>query len=98
MTERTVRRNEDRGRYELVEGDVVVGYADFRAVDDVIVLPHTVIEPRRRGAGLGAELVQGALDDLRARGDRVVPACWYVADFIQSHPDYEDLLAERRAS
>jgi predicted GNAT family acetyltransferase len=98
MTERTVRRDDDSGRYELVEDGAIVGYADFRRVDDVIVLPHTVIDPQRRGGGLGAELVQGALDDLRARGDQVVPACWYVADFIQSHPDYQDLLADRRAS
>src|SRR3954464_1208401 len=98
MTERTVRRNDERGRYELVEDGSVVGYADFRPSDGAVVMPHTVIDPQRRGGGLGAELVQGALDDLRARGDQVVPACWYVDEFIRSHPDYQDLVAGRRAS
>jgi uncharacterized protein len=56
-------------------------------------MPHTVIDPARRRQGLGAELVRGALDDLRRRGHRVVPSCWFVAEFIDDHPDYVDLLA-----
>jgi predicted GNAT family acetyltransferase len=90
---REVHRNEDRSRYELVEDGAVVGYADFRARGSDVVMPHTVIDPGRRGEGLGAELVRGALDDLRERGARVLPACWYVAEFIDGHPDYRDLLA-----
>jgi hypothetical protein len=88
-----VRRDEDRSRYELVEDGTVVGFADFRARDGVVVMPHTVIDPERRRQGLGAQLVAGALDDLRTRGDRVVPSCWYVAEFIDAHPEYADLRA-----
>ena len=73
MTEsprRQVRRDDDRSRYELLEDGSVIGYADFRDGEDAVVLPHTVIERSRRGNGLGAELVRGALDDLRSRGHR----------------------------
>jgi len=96
MTEsprRQVRRDDDRSRYELLEDGSVIGYADFRDGEDAVVLPHTVIERSRRGNGLGAELVRGALDDLRRRGQQVVPSCWYVAEFIDDHPDYADLRA-----
>jgi hypothetical protein len=41
----------------------------------------------------GGELVQGTLDALRHDGSRVVPQCWYVAQYIDEHPEYEDLLA-----
>jgi predicted GNAT family acetyltransferase len=92
-TQRHVRRDEARSRYELVEDGRVVGYADFRPRGDVVVMPHTVIEPSRRGQGLGAELVRGALDDLRRRGVRVLPSCWYVAEFMHGNPDYRDLVA-----
>ena len=88
-----VRRNEGRSRYELVEDGAVVGVADYRVDGDVVVMPHTEIDGRRRGQGLGAVLVQGALEDLRARDATVVPACWYVALFIDEHPDFRDLLA-----
>jgi predicted GNAT family acetyltransferase len=46
-----------------------------------------------RGRGLGSELVRAALDDVRRRGATVVPTCWYVAEFIDAHPEYGDLLA-----
>jgi uncharacterized protein len=81
-------------RYELVVAGEVAGFAKYRdRGDGVLVFPHTVIDPARRGRGLGAELVAGALEDVRARGVRVVPTCWYVAQFIDGHPEYRDLLA-----
>jgi uncharacterized protein len=91
--ELSVRKAEDRSRYELVEDGAVVGIADYALEGDAVVFPHTVISPSRRGEGLGAVLVQGALDDVRPSGRRVVPACWYVAQFIDGHPEYADLLA-----
>lgn len=45
-----------------------------------------------RGQGLGAVLVQGALDDVRTTGRTVVPEYWYVAEFIDEHPEYQGLL------
>jgi uncharacterized protein len=92
-TDLTVRKAEDRGRYELLDGDQVVGVADYRVQGDVVVMPHTVISPARRGQGLGEILVQHALDDLRSSGKRVVPACWFVAEFLETHPEYGDLAA-----
>ncbi|MEO6319009.1 MAG: GNAT family N-acetyltransferase [Acidimicrobiales bacterium] len=88
-----VRKAEDRSRYELVDGDDVVGFADYSVQGDRIVFPHTVIDATRRGQGLGAVLVQGALDDVRPSGRKVVPSCWYVREFIDGHAEYVDLLA-----
>ena len=90
--EQLVRRDDQRNRYELVLDGEIVGIADFVERDSVVVLPHTEIEARRRGNGLGAILVQGVLDDVRARGQTVVPSCWYVRDFIDQHPHEADLL------
>jgi uncharacterized protein len=88
-----VQRNDDASRYELFEDDELIGVADFRVADRFAVLPHTEIASHRRGHGLGAVIVKAALDDLRARGLRVVPRCWYVAQYIDDHPEYRDLLA-----
>jgi predicted GNAT family acetyltransferase len=92
-TDTTVRNATDRSRYELVVDDRVVGIADYRIDGDVVVFPHTEIARELRGRGYGAILVQAALDDVRTTGRRVVPACWYVAEFIDGNPDYADLLA-----
>ena len=91
--ETAVRHEPGRSRYELVVDGEVVGVADNPAHDGTWVFPHTEIDPSHRGRGLGAELVRGALDDVREAGGKVVPRCWYVAEFIDAHPDYQDLLA-----
>lgn len=88
-----VRKVEERSRYELLVDGELAGVADYREQGDVTVFPHTEIDPSRRGQGLGAVLVQGALDDVRTQGRTVVPTCWYVAEFIEQHADYADLRA-----
>jgi len=88
-----VRNNEAESRYEIFVDGELRGFADYRDNGDAIVFPHTVIEQRYRGNGLGAELVRAALDDVRGRGRPVVARCWYVAEFIDEHPEYQDLLA-----
>ena len=87
-----VRHNADRSRYELFVDDELVGIADYELHGDVVVIPHTEIDRDKRGRGLGAILVQGALDEIRASGRTVVPQCWYVAEFIDEHPEYQKLL------
>jgi uncharacterized protein len=88
-----VRRDDERGRYELVLDGAVVGVADFTVRGDRVVMPHTEIVRERRGQGLGEVLVRAALDDVRAMGRTVVPVCWYVGEFLRDHPDYADLRA-----
>jgi len=87
-----VRRNAERSRYELLQDGDVVGIADYVDDGEVVVFPHTVIDRAKRGRGLGAELVRGALDDVTASGRTVVPACWFVAEFIDEHPEYRRYL------
>jgi predicted GNAT family acetyltransferase len=88
-----VRDRPELNRYELIVDDDVIGVAEYRRSDDVVVLPQTVIEASKRGRGWGELLVKEALDDLRRQGVRVQPRCWFVAEFIEQHPDYMDLLA-----
>ena len=91
MTE--VRDNPELSRYELLENGKLLGVADYRPKGEVLAFPHTEIVPSRRHQGLGAQLVQGALDDVRRKGAKVVPYCWFVAQFIDEHPEYADLRA-----
>jgi predicted GNAT family acetyltransferase len=88
-----VRDNAEASRYELTVDGELVGVAEYYLQGTVLVFPHTVIAPEHRGRGFGAVLVQGALDGARAGGHRVIPQCWYVADFLAEHPEYQDLVA-----
>lgn len=88
-----VQHNEAASRYEILVDGELAGIADYTIRGDAVVFPHTEIDPSRRGEGLGAILVQGALDDVRPTGRKIVPSCWYVAQFVEENPSYEDLLA-----
>lgn len=88
-----MRNNPEGSRYELLVDGELVGIADYQIIGNRVVMPHTEIQPDRRGQGLGAVLVQAALDDVRSAGRTVVPHCWYVAQFIDEHPEFQDLVA-----
>jgi uncharacterized protein len=54
---------------------------------------HTFVPPALRGQGIADELVRQALDDVLARGYRVIPSCWFVRVYIDRHPRYREALA-----
>jgi len=89
----TVVDNKDRLRYEVHVGGELAGVLTYRVEDGVAVLPHTQVEPRYEGRGLGALLAQTALDDAREAGLKVAPWCSFIAAFIQRNPEYADLVA-----
>ena len=91
----TLVHEPERDRYTLVVDGDVLAVAEYRDDGDRVVMHHTYTEPQHRGRGYAAQLVEGALDDLRARGRTIVPTCWFVAEFVDAHPEYRDLVAPR---
>ncbi len=88
----TIRPDPERSRYQLLVDDRVTGVVDYEEADDALVFVHTEVDPERRGRGLGRALVQGALDDVRRSGRKIVPRCPFVAHFVDEHPEYRDLV------
>jgi predicted GNAT family acetyltransferase len=93
----SVTDNPSALRYELHVGNELAGEIRYRRQPGAVVLVHTNLQPRFEGDGLGSRLVQGALDDIRARGCGVVPVCPFVAAFIRHHPEYADLVTSDMA-
>lgn len=79
-------------RYLITVDGRDAGYADYIQGDGVRDFHHIVIDPEFRGQGLSKPLIQAALDDTRAAGDKVRPLCSAVAGFIEKHPEYRDLV------
>lgn len=55
-------------------------------------LQHTLIDPDQRGRGLASVLVPAVLDDIRARGAKLMPTCPFVRGWIDEHPEQQDLV------
>ena len=81
-------------RYELFVGDELAGFAAYRLEPGRIVLTHTELDPAFEGRGLAGRLAKKALEDARAQGLRVVPACEYMARYLERHAEYADLVAD----
>ncbi len=82
----------ERNRYEITADGEVAGYAQYVRRGNRVIFVHTEIDTRFEGQGLAATLVSAALDDVRTKGDRVVPLCPYVTRYIERHPEYADLI------
>ena len=88
-----IRRNDAGHRYEAWLDGGVVGFAVYREEPGRVVFLHTEVSDQVEGRGVGSALVRGALDDVRARGERAVPLCPFVAAYIKRHRDFQDLVA-----
>lgn len=86
--------NRDLKRYELWSGADLAGFTSFREGPGWIKLFHAEVEPAFEGHGLGGLLAAGALDDVRAQGIGVIPACPFIANYVTGHPEYADLVVE----
>ncbi len=89
----TVRHLVDERRYEI-GASPLTAVLEYEKAGDRITITHTFVPPALRGQGLAEALVRTALADARAAGYKVVPACSYVARFIERHQEYQPLLAE----
>jgi uncharacterized protein len=87
-----VRDNPEHDRYEVHVGSDLAGFADYHAQPGLVTIMHTEIDPSFEGRGIGSQFVAAMLDDIRARGARVLPVCPFVRAFLQRHPDYADLV------
>jgi predicted GNAT family acetyltransferase len=82
----------DRRRFEILVDGKRAGFAAYRRREQAVELTHTEVDPAYQGQGLAGRLAAAALDQARADGLRVVPTCPYIASYIESHPDYADLV------
>ena len=84
----------ERGRFEIRDGEHVVGLASYHVDDGLMTLPHTEIDPSMGGRGLGTRLVQGVLTAARERHLHVLPYCSFIRKYLLDHPEELDLVAE----
>ena len=91
--EPTVRDNPEANRYEILDGDRVLGHADYERRGGTIVFAHTEVDQDSGVSGLGGTLARAALDDVRSKGLGVVPQCSFVRGWIEKHSEYADLVA-----
>ncbi|GAA4283878.1 GNAT family N-acetyltransferase [Brevibacterium daeguense] len=93
-----VVNNLTRERFELwLSGPerTFVGFLGYQLPEPgVYELRHTIIAEAFGRQGYARTLVTKVLDQLRERGQRIVPTCSYVQRYLRRFPQYADLVAE----
>jgi uncharacterized protein len=85
----------EKSRYELRLDGRLIGLAAYRRRDRRIAFTHTEVDESCEGRGFGSRLVGVALEAALREDLEVVPLCSFVAHYIERHPEYESLVAER---
>jgi uncharacterized protein len=86
----TVRNNLALSRFEM-ETEDGTAVANYRTSPGVLTIHHTEVPPALRGRGIASRLVHDALEQMRAQGLKVVPRCGFVAHYMATHPEFDDL-------
>jgi uncharacterized protein len=86
-----VVNNKAHHRFELVV-DGHLAATHYSLEGNVITFVHTEVPLELGGRGIGSKLVQGALDQVRASGLKVIAECPFVKAWIGKHAEYQDLL------
>ncbi|MDG4766588.1 GNAT family N-acetyltransferase [Solwaraspora sp. WMMD406] len=88
-----VTDNPARSRFEILIDDGLAGFASYRVRPGAVVVTHTEIDPSYRGQGAGDALARGLLEQIRDRGEQVVPQCPFIAAFIERHPEFAAMVS-----
>jgi len=79
------------GRFEI-EQDGHVAYLEYTVAGKILALVHTEVPDELRGRGLASELANSALQWARDNHMKVDVICPSVADFLERHKEYSDLV------
>ncbi|WP_420456691.1 GNAT family N-acetyltransferase [Rubrivirga sp.] len=87
-----VRHDTDQNRFAA---DVEGGTAELRYQrrDGALVFVHTFVPEPSRGQDVGEALVEAGLAYARENKLGVVAQCPYVAHYVETHPEAQDLVA-----
>ena len=81
---------QSRFTLSTTEGDAI---AVYERDGDTLAFVHTEVPEGEEGEGVGTRLIDGALAIVRQRGERIVPACSFVQNYVADHPEVADLVA-----
>jgi uncharacterized protein len=86
-----VRHNIASSKFEIQVGNHIA-MLDYSQRGDIITFTHTGVPAELEGHGIGTQLAHAGLEYARENSLKVVPRCWFVAGYIERHPEYQSLL------
>jgi uncharacterized protein len=89
-----VKHDKNSQKFTLTHGGHV-SELNYREVKEgVLEYFSTHTHPESRGLGIAGKITQAALEYAQQKKYKVIPTCWYVAEYLQKHPEFQNLKAE----
>jgi hypothetical protein len=88
----TVHDDAEHDRYVVEVDGVAAGFTVYHMRGGRHFFVHTEVDDRFTGRGVGSALARHALDDVKAKGGRIVPICPFIRAFVDENPEYETLI------
>jgi predicted GNAT family acetyltransferase len=93
-----VRKDETTRLYEALIDGRVVGDLAYETTGGRVALTHSYVDPDQRHRGIASALARYALEDLSQSPTKVGIYCGFVADYVQGHPEFNDVVDIRRSA
>lgn len=90
-----VTDNPASSRFEMPLEDGSIAYVDYKKDQGRLLLMYAKVPPAHEGKGVGAKLVRGVLEQVRAREQKAVPICGYIVAYAKRHPEFADVVEMR---
>lgn len=86
----------EKGRFEMQEGDQVVGELIYElSPEGVMSLTGTYVPKEYEGQGIARELFVATVEFAKNEGRKVIPICPYTVVMFNRMPEYQELLLKR---
>jgi predicted GNAT family acetyltransferase len=91
-TQVTTAHNEAATRFEAYVDGELASHLDYHQRDSVYNMHHTYTLDAFKGQGIASQLTEFALATVQEGGGSIIPTCWFVAEYVEKHPEYADLV------
>jgi uncharacterized protein len=93
-----VRKDETTHLYEALIDGQVVGSLAYETTGGRVSLTHSYVDPDHRHRGIASALARYALEDVSQSGTKTGIFCGFVADYVQDHPEFNDVVDINRSA
>jgi predicted GNAT family acetyltransferase len=95
MSSPQITNNVAQSRYEAHLDGELAGFAEYRETPADVTFVHTETLSQFEGRGVGGSLAKFGLDDVVARGKRIIAECPFIRSYVDRHPQYHEHHAQR---
>lgn len=93
-----VRKDEKARLFEALIDGQVVGDLAYETTGGHVSLTHSYVDEDQRHRGVASALTRYALEDLSKSEAKVGVYCGFVADYVERHPEWKDVVDVNRST